>query len=159
MHRGGWVIALTFVVALMLTVLPLPQWAALWRPPWVALVLIYWCMAVPQRVGIAVAFVMGLCLDVLSGSALMGQHGLALVIVAYITHRLHLRVRVFAPWQQGISIFVVILLYQAVVLWLHGMQGHAAPGSAVLTVALSAMVLWPWVFVMLRDLRRRYEVN
>ena len=46
-HRGGWVIAASFVVALMLTALKLPEWALIWRPAWVALVLIYWCMAVP----------------------------------------------------------------------------------------------------------------
>jgi rod shape-determining protein MreD len=142
---------------MMLVTLPLPEWAVFWRPPWVALVLIYWCMAVPQRIGVAIAFLLGLALDVLTG-ALLGQHPLALCLVAYLTHKFHLRVRVFTPWQQGIGIFVLILMYQGVLLWVHGVQGHAPPGSSAWTVALSAMVLWPWVFVMLRDVRRRYDV-
>jgi rod shape-determining protein MreD len=49
-----WIIALSLVIALMLTALPLPEWAVNWRPAWVAMVLIYWCMALPERVGIGV---------------------------------------------------------------------------------------------------------
>ena len=81
-HRGGWVIAASFVVALMLTALKLPEWALIWRPAWVALVLIYWCMAVPHRIGVAIAFLLGVFLDVMSG-ALLGQHALALTVVAF----------------------------------------------------------------------------
>ena len=46
-----WVVALSFVAAFMLTAIPLPEWALPWRPAWIAMVLVYWCMALPQRVG------------------------------------------------------------------------------------------------------------
>ena len=51
-HQGRWVIPTTFVIALLLTALPMPESAANWRPAWVALVLVYWCMATPERVGV-----------------------------------------------------------------------------------------------------------
>lgn len=157
-HHGGWVIATTFILALMLTALPLPEWGETWRPAWAAMVLIYWCMAVPQRVGVAVAWVLGLCLDVLLGS-LLGQHALGLGVIAFITQKLHKRVRVLPLWQQGISIFLLVLLYQLLVLWVTGMQGQVVRGSAAWTAAFTSMLLWPWIFVLLRDLRRKYDVT
>ena len=62
--RAGYTaIALSFLVALMLTALPMPTWAAMWRPAWVALVLIYWCMAAPSYTGVFMGWVLGLLVD------------------------------------------------------------------------------------------------
>ncbi|MAP10549.1 MAG: rod shape-determining protein MreD [Gammaproteobacteria bacterium] len=157
-HRGGWVIAASFVVALMLTALKLPEWALIWRPAWVALVLIYWCMAVPHRIGVAIAFLLGVFLDVMSG-ALLGQHALALTVVAFATHKLHRRVRVMPLWQQGVSIFVLMVVYQGMILWINGALGVPFSGAALWTLPLTSMLLWPWVFVLLRDVRRKYSVT
>ena len=156
--RGGWMIVLTFVVALMLTALPMPEWAVLWRPEWLSLVLIYWCMAVPARVGVASAWGLGLLLDVLSGT-LLGQHALGLSLVAFVTHQTHRRVRVLPLWQQGLSVFTLILLYEVVVLWVNGIQGHPVQPAAYWGAPLTSTVRWPWVFVVLRDLRRMSRVS
>ena len=75
-HHGGGVILLTFVIALLLTVIPLPDWARYLRPDWVGLVLIYWCMALPERVGVTTGWFMGLLVDLLTGTVL-GQHALS----------------------------------------------------------------------------------
>ena len=156
-HQGRWVITATFVLALILTALPMPESAAIWRPAWVALVLVYWCMAVPDRVGVIVGWTAGLLLDVMSGT-LLGQHALGLGIVAYVTHRAHRRVRVLPLWRQGITIFVLIFLYQALVLWSNGIRGIPVTAPAYWTSPLVSMFLWPWVFVVLRVVRRRYDV-
>ena len=52
-----WVIALSFLAAFMLTAMPLPEWALPWRPAWIAMVLVYWCMALPERVGVITGWV------------------------------------------------------------------------------------------------------
>jgi rod shape-determining protein MreD len=156
-RHGSWVIVLSFIIALTLTALPLPEWAELWRPAWAAMVLIYWCMAIPQRVGVTAGWVTGLALDVLQGT-LLGQHALALSIVAFITHKLHRRVRVLSPWQQGISVFGLVVIYQAFIVWVTGIQGLMVKGAATWSIPLVSMVLWPWIFVLLRDIRRRYNV-
>src|SRR5690606_27167374 len=83
-HNAGWAIILSFAVAFMLTAVPLPEWAASWRPAWVAMVLIYWCMALPERVGIGAAWCLGLLLDVQQGT-LLGQHALGLALIAWLT--------------------------------------------------------------------------
>lgn len=157
-HRGAPVIVLSVVAAFVLTALPLPAWASDWRPAWVALVLIYWCIAVPTRVGVGVGWCLGLFLDVLLGT-LLGQHALGLAVVAYITQRLNQRVRVLPIWQQGISIFALVFFYQALMLWIHGMLGKPVQLSSYWAVPLTSMLLWPWIFIVLRDMRRRYRVS
>ena len=157
-QSGGWIIFASFVVALTLTTLPMPAWAALWRPAWVALVLIYWCMAVPRRSGVFVGWSVGLLLDVMTGT-LLGQHALGLSIVAYISHRSHRHVRVLPLWQQGISVFALVFLYQILILWINGIKGTPVHASAYWAAPLMSMVLWPWVFVVLRDLRRKFGVS
>lgn len=157
-HRGGWIITSTFVVALMLTMLPLPDWAALFRPEWVALVLIYWCLALPDRIGIGIGWTLGLLLDVIKG-ALLGQHALALALVAYLTIHLHQRIRVFPLWQQALFVLLMVALNQMLVLWVKGIIGQP-PGSWLYWLpSLTSMLLWPWVFLILRDLRRTFQVR
>lgn len=158
-NRGGGslVIGLSFAVALMLTTLPMPVWAASWRPAWVALILIYWCLALPDRVGVVSGWMLGLLLDVLSGS-LLGQHALALSVVAFVTIKAHQRVRVLPVWQQGLSIFLLVLLYQMLVLWITGIRGVPIEAWAYWSAPLTSMLIWPWVFIILRDLKRVFRV-
>ncbi|MEY3661077.1 MAG: hypothetical protein RLZZ169_1903, partial [Pseudomonadota bacterium] len=68
--RNRWVIVLSLVFAGVLAVLPLPGWLELWRPDWVALVLVYWVIALPQRVGLLTAWLVGFLVDVLKGTLL-----------------------------------------------------------------------------------------
>ena len=156
-HHGGWAIWLTVIAGIILTTLPLPDWASIWRPAWVALVLFYWCMAVPDRVGVGIAWCLGIVLDIHAGS-LLGQHALGLCIAAYAALHLHQRIRVLPLWQQGLSIFGLVFVYNAFTLWTNGILGRPIAFEAYLTVPLMSMILWPWVFVILRDVRRRYEV-
>jgi rod shape-determining protein MreD len=156
-HGSSW-IAVTFVVAFLLTELPLPDWAALWRPGWVTLVLIYWCMAVPERIGVGVGWMSGLVLDVLMGTVL-GQHALALSVVAFLTLKLHRRVRVLPIWQQGLTVFVLLMIDHVLVLWINGIQGRPVESLAYWASPLTSTLLWPWVFIILRDMRRKRGVT
>jgi len=157
-HHGGWIIALTFVIALMLTMLPLPDWAHVFRPEWVAMVLIYWVLALPERIGVGVGWVMGLLLDVVKGT-LLGQHALALALVAYLTHHLHQRIRVFPLWQQALFVLMLVALDQMIVLWIKGIIGQSPETWLYWLPSLTSMLLWPWVFLILRDMRRKFQVR
>lgn len=158
MRQGAWTITVSFVVAAMLTILPLPQGVEVYRPEWVALVLIYWCIAVPERVGIGIGWCVGLLLDVLKG-ALLGQHALALAVVAYLAQRLHRRIRFFPVWQQALSVLVLIATEQMLILWVKGITGQAPGTWKYWLPSLVSMLLWPWIFILLRDLRRRFVTS
>lgn len=157
-HRGGQVIFLSFVAALMLTLIPLPEWASYLRPEWVSLVLIYWCMALPERIGIGAGWLAGLFLDVIHG-AVLGQYAMALAIIAYFTHNLHQRLRVFPVTQQMLVVLLLILFQQLIVIWIKGFIGESPQSLRYWLPSLTTMLLWPWLFVILRDLRRHYRVR
>ena len=156
--RGDRLIIASFIIALMLTMLPMPNWAAPGRPEWVSLVLIYWCMALPHRIGVGIGWFMGLLLDVVQG-AVLGQHALALTLVALVTVTFHLRLRLYPLRQQALFIMSMIAMQQALVLWVKGVIGEAPAGWQYWTPTFTSMVLWPWVFLLLRDARRQCGVT
>ena len=151
-------ISATFAVAIILSIMPGPDWATPFRPDWIALVLIYWCLAVPQRVGVGVGWTLGLILDVLYGS-LIGQQALAKALIAFITLKLHLQIRMFPRWQQAVTVFVLIALSDLLVFWIRGATGHAVNTWTYWVPSLVSMILWPWIFVILRDVRRRANIT
>jgi len=157
-HRGGSLIIISFLVALALTIVPLPDSLQLLRPEWVTLALIYWCMALPGRVGIGIGWFTGLLLDV-SRDSLLGQYALALAIVAFLTLHLHQRLRVFPLWQQALTVFVLVMLESLLVMWVKGLTGHAPAFWRMLLPAISSMLVWPPVYLLLRHLRRTYQVS
>jgi rod shape-determining protein MreD len=156
--RGYGVIMLTFLVAYLLAVLPLPQWLQWGRPEWVALTLIYWCIALPQRVGIATGLVLGLGLDVLEGS-LLGQNALALIAVALLSLILYQRLRVYSLWQQAGVVFMLVGINQLICQWVQNLEDIRALPRLFLLPAFSSALLWPVVLHILRSLRRRYRVR
>lgn len=157
-HRGGATILLTFILALLLQMFALPDWAQSLRPDWITLVLIYWCIALPERVGVGVGWLAGLMLDVSNG-ALLGQNALTLAIVAYLALRLHQRIRLFPLWQQSVSVLLLITLHLMLVLWIKGAVGQSTETWAYWLPALTSMLLWPPVYIVLRGLRRSYRVR
>lgn len=159
MNIRWWLVPGTVAVALMLTMMPLPEAIESLRPDWVALVVLYWAIAVPERFGMVFAWIAGLLLDVSTGT-LLGQHALALVLVVAIALRLHQRLRLFPPAQQALAIVALLLFKQVVVLWTSGMVDRAPQEAWLHMLApLFALVFWPLVFIILRDLRRRYGIN
>jgi len=151
-------IVVTLIAAMTLTVVPAPQWVEFVRPEWTILVLIYWCMALPQRVGVGVAWFVGILVDVLTDT-LLGEHALAFSVVAYITLKLHKRTRLAPVWQQALTVLALLLIQQLLSFWVRGMTGHTPRGWVYWTPALVGMTAWPPLFVLMRMLRRRFRVS
>ncbi|MGI9303472.1 MAG: rod shape-determining protein MreD [Gammaproteobacteria bacterium] len=149
-----WGILVSFAVALILTMMPLPGWGAHFRPEWAALTLIYWIIALPRQVGIGVAWTVGLLVDVVKG-ALLGQYALGFALTAYLCIRLHERLRVFPVWQQAMMAAALLVPYLVWILWSNGISGQPVDSWLFWGPLISSAALWPWVFVLLRDVRRR----
>jgi len=157
-HHGSGIIVLSFIVAFMLMAMPLPDWAQPWRPMWPAMVLVYWCMALPERVGIGVAWCIGLLLDVQQGT-LLGQNALCFSLVAFITLAMHQRLRVCSLVKQAIVVASILLLFLMISLWIRSMTGYPPQQWTYWMPTVTSMLLWPWLFIVLRDLRRKYKVT
>ena len=157
--NGVWVIILSFFLAYLLAIVPFPEWAMNYRPEWVPMVLIYWVMALPYRVGIGSAWCAGLILDILEGSVL-GLNATGLVIIAYVTASIHLRFRMFSSIQQSGLVLVLLGINLFLSHWLEVITGYSAASDMMfIMAALTSAVLWPSLFQLLRQIRRGFEVR
>ena len=154
-----WIIFLTFFLAYLLAIVPFPEWAMDYRPEWVPMVLMYWVMALPYRVGIGSAWMAGIVLDVLEGSVL-GLNALGLVVIAYITLSLHQRLRMFSTLQQAGLVLAMVGINLMLNHWLLMLTGQkVASGLLFLMAALTSAIIWPTVFRLLRHIRRSFDVH
>ncbi len=152
------VIPLSLLVGLILMMLPMPEWTQIYRPDWVALMLIYWSMALPNKVGLLSAFTIGLFVDVTQGT-LLGQHSLALVIIVFINYNFYQRIRVMPLGRQSLYVLLLLFVSQFTVVWIEGMLGSDPPVMAFFGAPLIGMAIWPWVFIVLRDIRRKAQLR
>jgi rod shape-determining protein MreD len=156
--RNGWVIWLTLMLALLLSVAPMPPFMEIGRPLWLALFLTFWVLVLPHRIGMISAWCLGLVEDVLFGS-LLGQNALILTLIIFLVLSLHRRLQMFPMWQQSLVLLVVFGIAQLVQLWLNALTGNRPPTLAFVLPALISALLWPWVFAILRGLQQRFAVR
>ena len=128
------------------------------RPDWVGLVLIYWCLALPERVGVSTGWLLGLLLDLLTG-ALLGQHALALAVIAWVTLNFHQRIRLFPIWQQALTVLVLLILHQLLAIWISRIIGRPAIPWFFWMPSVAGMLIWPLISGFLRGLRRTFRVT
>ena len=156
--HGGIIILTSFAVAFILTMIPISDDLQIYRPEWVTLILIYWCLALPHRAGVFTGWTVGLLLDIHLGS-LLGQHAMTLSIVAYLSYKLHARIRLYPLLQQSLIILLLVALSQMLLLWIRGITGNAPGNWSYWLPSLTSMLIWPWVFYLMRAIRRMYGVN
>jgi rod shape-determining protein MreD len=142
-------------MAMVLTILPMPHWAAELRPQWAVLTLVYWSLVQPQHFGVFWAFGTGVLLDVVSGTVL-GQNALSLSVVAYLVVELHQRIRIFPLWQQAVSVWVLLLVERLLTVWILGATGVPTPTLWYWVPTFFGMLLWPWLSLVLRDIDGRH---
>lgn len=140
--------ALTALFALVFTVLPLPVWLDVLRPAFLVLTVLYWSINAPRAGGIGLGFACGLMLDVFQGPVL-GEHALALAIVAYLVGREHQRIRSKPAFQQSLLVFAALIVYEFVLFAIDGWTGHPVTSPLRWLHCLTGALLWPPVAAML----------
>lgn len=153
-----WFINITILIALVLSIMPLPIELRPFWPNWAALIVIYWAMALPHRVNIGTAWIVGFLLDILLGT-ILGVHALALAIVTFVVSSNFQKLRNFSVWQQSFLIGVFLVLYHIIVFWVNRFLISLNFSIEYIMPALSGAVLWLWLFPLLRSFRRRFKVR
>lgn len=156
--QGGAIVWFTLLLALFLEVMPLPEWFQAFRPNWLLVVLSYWALAIPQRYGVLTACGLGIFLDVLLG-ATIGSRGLALSIIIYLIALNYQRIRNFMIWQQIGMIGMASLFYFLTLYWIQYILSSVPFQPMMLLSVVSTMVIWPWMYWLLRQIRRRFKVK
>ncbi len=144
----------SFFLAFSVAMIPFPSWAETYRPDLVSVVLIFWCVYQPARVGVVSGFASGLVMDVMLGSP-MGQHALAKTVIAYLASRFHKRISMFPLIQQTVVAGVLVFLDQLISSLIRGMLDNYAVNWKYFLGVLVAMLFWPWLYYLFAHLRRR----
>jgi len=144
----------SILLAFVLQLTPLPQSMLPFKPYWIALVLIYWAIEAPDRIGLGFAFLLGLSADILTGQ-LLGEQALRLVILTFIVMRFRSRLRFFPIGQQSLAVLALLLNDRIVVMMIRGFSGDPIPTAGFWIAPLFGTIAWPFMFLLLDDLRAR----
>lgn len=139
--RPGFILV-TLIIALLINFLPWSGWALWARPDFVALIVLYWCIEEPRKLGFFAAWCLGLLMDVAEGS-LLGQHALAYCILVYVGIALHRRVQRFSMAPQVMHVILLLLFIDLVSLLVRTLAGAEFPGYAYFLGSFTGAALWP----------------
>ncbi|AEG91453.1 rod shape-determining protein MreD [Ramlibacter tataouinensis] len=142
----------SLLAALVVNVLPLGRLA--WQPDVLALVVVFWSVHQPQRVGIGAAFVFGLFMDV-HQAALLGQHALAYAALSFFAITIHRRLLWFSVPSQALQVLPLFVAAHAIELALRMISGGSFPGLGILLAPVIESLLWPIVSIILLAPQRR----
>ncbi|MCS0582455.1 rod shape-determining protein MreD [Massilia pinisoli] len=145
-------IAFSLVCAFMLNLLPWGRWVG--APDFVALVLVFWGIHQPRKVGIGIAFCMGLLMDV-HDATLLGENALAYTLLSYLAIMIHRRVLWFPLVTQAMHVFPLLLLTQAIQVMVRFFVTGRFPGALVFIESVIAVALWPVITWLLLAPQRR----
>lgn len=151
---SNWLVYGSFALALVFAILPLPEMINAARPYLLALLVVYWIMEAPTKVGMGTAFIVGLLGDLMSAS-LLGEQAMRLVVIAFLVQRFRARLRFFPLWQQAGAIGLLLLNDRVIAALLHWVIGAPQPDWTAWLAPLLGTVLWPWLYVLLDMARLR----
>ncbi len=152
--RNDWVLPVSLLLALVLGLVPLPADMQPLRPYWLALVLAYWVLEEPERIGLGAAFALGLVADLAFGG-LFGEQAMRLVILAFILDRFRPRMRFFPLSQQAFAIGGLLLNDRVVSLVIHTVLGAVQLPWIYWIAPVLGMMLWVPLCLVLDSLRSK----
>ncbi len=148
----------SLLLGLLLTLLPLPVVAEPLRPFWIALIILYWNLEAGRLRHMGQAFLLGLVLDLATGTFL-GQHALSLVVLVFLLERFRARIRFFPPWQQAAAILALLINDRVIQLWVFVLLGETWPHWSWWLSPLVGVACWPWLFLIFDALRQRQRLQ
>jgi rod shape-determining protein MreD len=152
--QGRIILFITIIIAMILVIVPMPDSLRIFRPEWVLMALLYWAMALPERVGIGFAWVVGLLMDIMLGGAL-GILAFSYALVTYLILNFHLQLRQYPLWQQALIIMSLVLLVNIIKV----IFSPAVASWYVWAPAIVSTLVWPIVYAVLRKVRRVFGVS
>ncbi|MGH1540916.1 MAG: rod shape-determining protein MreD [Arenicella sp.] len=151
------VLLLCSFIASVLTIVNLPNWLFYFRPDWIALIVIYWVLAMPDRLGVVFGFIYGLLLDLLLIKA-FGLNAFGFSCLAFAISRSYMQLRMFPIWQQALLVGVLIAIMKLFIGLLAGWVSDFRFTQYYWYSIAGDIVLWPFIYIILRDLRRSLKL-
>ena len=131
-----FILAFIFIVAFVLEIMPWPNDFQGYRPTWVVLVLLYWALALPDKVSVGTAFVVGIIWDLVVGS-ILGIHALV----------------------QSLLVMLYVILIRFMIFFIEMVLNNAEFNNQQIVGAIISGILWPWVFLLMRQVRHQLRLH
>lgn len=148
---------LSFMIALTLNIIDLPESISVYNPQWLVLVAAYWGIFAPNYTGIITGWAWGILLDVSQGTHL-GIHALSLSLVCYMTVILHQRLRMYPLWQQALFIWLLASLDKLVVYQLMNFFSPQQVEFDYWMSSLSSAIFWPVIIFLMKIYRSKTRI-
>ena len=151
-------IFISFILTMILGLLPLPEWAIWWRPAWEVLVLIFWTVYFPENISMVFVWLVGLLEDVLHFNPL-GEHAMSLVIIYYLVRKMNYQLRTSPLWLQTFKVAILLLIYQLIIVSIQGVMGDLKYAKWFWVPIVSSVIVWPWLLLLMRDLSYAFSAR
>jgi len=151
-------VSVSTFIALVLTIIQLPEWLFSFWPDWIALIVIYWALRLPDRIGPLSGFLIGTLLEVVFVRS-FGVLGFGMALLAFITNRLHLQLRALSLLPQMLFIAMLITFFKLITGWLYGLIADFSITSDYWYSVIGSTLVWPFVSILLQELKRSARLN
>lgn len=158
LRQQAWLFTGSLLVAFLLQMMPLPGAFEAFKPYWLGLMVIYWSLDAPERMGLGLAFTLGLCGDLFVGE-LLGEQAMRLTVLAFIVLRFRSRLRFFPLGQQALAVLALLANDRIVALMIRGFSGEAMPPASFWIAPVTGTLAWPLLYVLLDNLRLRQRAR
>lgn len=156
--RNYFVIYSSFFVALVLAIFPLPIYLNVFRPEWVLLVLFYWTLALPHKIGTVHALVLGLILDLLLGSTI-GLHAILLPLFSYFVAINFQKIRCFSIAKTTVLVGATVFINKLALYVVASTERDIVLHHYYFFGVFISMLLWPWFFLFMRAIRQKFKIG
>lgn len=153
-----WAFSLSSFVAFTLMLVQVPDWLSPFWPDWIALIVVYWALISPGRIGPLVGFVLGTMLEVLFAKT-FGVLSAGLATLAFLVNISHLQLRVISRWQQIFLVILLVATFKLINLWLEGMVDDARITALDWSSLVGDLMIWPFINIVLDELRRAFKIR
>lgn len=152
------IFAFTCFIAFTFMLVQVPDWLSAFWPDWIALILVYWSLYAPSRIGPVVGFIVGTMLEVLFAKT-FGVLSLGLATLAFLVNISHLQLRVTSRWQQVFMVVFFVAIFKLMNLWFEGIVDGAKITASDWYSLLGNFVVWPFIHIALDELRRAFRIR
>ena len=142
---------ISVILALTLSIVPLPQWLTHYRPDWAILVVLWATIHHSGKFNVGSAWLVGLALDLMNAT-LLGQYALAFTVTSYLAVRINLQFQLFSVLQKALTVLLLLIIFRTLLFWIFSISGESIDASLYWKPLLADILLWPWLNAVLREI-------
>ena len=153
-----WAFSLSCFFAFTLMLVRVPDWLSAYWPDWIALVIVYWALVAPDRIGPVAGFIIGTMLEVLFART-FGVLSTGLAVLAFLVNIAHMQLRITSRWQQVFLLVLLVGVFKLTNLWFESLVENATLTGADWLSLIGNLVVWPFLNIVLDEFRRMMRIR